>query len=280
MKKLLIIFIAAIATSSFVSCDYDQFESPNYISFEDTSLDLAVQDTESESFEVTLYTANITGDDRTFDVNVDETSTLDPATYAIPETVTVPANSNETTITIDITGEGINNSGDLLVLNLGQEDDLYTGQPLTLNIEKLCDLQAPIGMYNNNSEWFEAEYAVEIEAGAAENEYVVKDLFADGTDITFTINEDFTISVPTQNSSVSATYGQVSVTGRAGSRIQPCSGTISLVLQHTVAAGSFGTFTETFTPMPDSVEEPGDGEEDENTDEDESEGDETGDNEE
>lgn len=259
MKKHLILFLVSISMTFFVGCDYDdEIDPPNYVTFESNSLDLAVHENSSESMDVSVYTGNITGSDRTFSINVDPASTIDPSAYSLPERVTIPANTNEASISIDVTGAGIANEGDVLILKLGEGEGAFTGKGLTLNLNKVCDFERT-GSFNNNSGWFGSEFPVEIVAGSAANQYVVKDLFSEGTDITFTVNDDLSISVPTQNSFVHPRHGQASVTGRPGSKIEPCIGKITLALRHTVAAGSFGTFNEVLTRRVDAGE--GDGSE-------------------
>ncbi len=246
MKKS-ILLLAMFSISLFAGCDYDvELEPLNYVTFDSNELDLSVHEDTSESFDVTVYTSNTTGTDRTFTVNVDESSTLDPGAYTLPASVTVPANSNEVTFTVEVTGSGIDDFGDSLVLSLGKEQGAYTGKSFAIDITKLCDFELT-GDYTNASGWFEAEYPVEVEAGSSANEYVVKDMFEDGTDITFKVNEDSSITVPKQNAWVSATYGQASVEGQTGSKVEPCIGVVTLVLKHTVSAGSFGVASEVLT---------------------------------
>lgn len=246
MKKS-ILYLTMISLLFIVGCNGDdELEPLNYVTLDSTEMDLSVHEDTSESFDVTVYTGNTTGSDRTFTVNVDESSTLDPGAYTLPGSVTVPANSNEVTFTVEVTGSGIDDYGDILILSLGKEQGAYTGHPYVINITKLCDFEIT-GDYSNASGWFEAEYDVEVQAGSSANEYIVKDMFEDGTDITFTVNEDFSITVPKQDAWVSGTYGQASVQGKAGSKVEPCIGTVTLVLDHTVSAGSFGVASEVLT---------------------------------
>ncbi|WP_156879234.1 hypothetical protein [Salinimicrobium xinjiangense] len=205
-----------------------------------------IDENTSGSFDVTVYTATTTGSDRTFTINVDESTTINADSYSLPQTVTVPANTNEVTFTVEVTDNSIGNFGEVLVLELAEEQGLSAGAPLTVDITKICEFE-PVGTFINDSGWFEAEYPVTVEAGASANQYVVKDMFAEGTDVTFTVNADYTVSVPKQNAWVSGTYGQASVTGQTGSKFNPCSREVTLILQHTVAAGSFGTYTELLT---------------------------------
>ncbi len=247
-------FMAVVSTSLFVGCDSeDDFNPPNYVTFGAVTfisdeLSVAVDQNASESVELTVYTTNKTGSARTIGINVDESSTLDPSAYTIPETVTIPANSNEGIITVEITGSGIDNSGDILILSLEKEEGLYTGDPLTINVGKVCQFD-PAGNFVDDSWYWGEEVPAVIVAGANPNQYVVKSPFAEGVDVTFTVNDDLTITVPTQVGWVSGTYGDVSVQGQAGSSVSPCTGTITLVLKHFVSAGSFGTGAEVFTKV-------------------------------
>ena len=252
MKKQFVIMIMAISTV-FVGCQYDDdYTPPNYVTFEAEEMNVPVDENSSASVDVTAYTADVAGSDRTFNISVAESSTINADSYSVPETITVPANSNEVTFTVDFTDNSLSNEGDdVLVLELVEEQGLSAGAPLEINVAKICDFE-PVGTFTNESGWFEAAFPVEVEAGAAANQYVVKDLFAAGTDITFTVNADYTVTVPKQNAWVSGTYGQASVTGRPGSMFNPCSRVVTLVLQHTVSAGSFGTFSEVLTYSPET----------------------------
>lgn len=247
MKKIVLIFLTVLSTSLFVGCSSDdEVTPPNYVTFEAEELNFAIDENTSGTLDVTVYTANTTGSDRTFTINVDESSTINADSYTLPQTVTVPANSNEVTFSIEVTDNSLGDSGEVLILDIADQEGLHRGEPLTVNIAKICEFE-PVGTFINNSGWFEEEYPVTVEAGAAANQYVVKDMFAEGTDITFTVNPDFTVTVPKQNAWVSGTYGQASVTGKAGSKFNPCSRVVTLVLQHTVSAGSFGTYSEVLT---------------------------------
>lgn len=244
--------MAVVSTSFFVGCDSDdEITPPNYVTFGTNSVDLVVNENSSASFDVTVYTANETGSDRTFTINVDESSTLNSEALNMPSTVTIPANSNEATFTVDVTDTNLDNAGETLILTIQGEQGVYTGDPLEVNIARFCEFE-PVGTFLNNSGWFEAEFPVVVEAGSAAGQYVVIDMFEEGTDITFTVNEDLTVTVPTQDAWFhAAQYGQASVTGQEGSGVEPCNGIVTLVLQHTVEAGSFGTASEVLTVQAD-----------------------------
>lgn len=267
MKKHLILLLAAISTS-FVACDYDDVIEPlNYGAFEVNTTSFSVDEDGSASYEVTVYTSNTTGSDRTIALSAAASSTLAADSYDLPATVTIPANSNSGTFTLGLTDNSIDRCGETLVLNLGNET-VDAGNPLSINIINVFPYETA-GVYNNASEFYEAEFPVEIVAGSTANEFIAKDLFAVGTDITFTVNADNSITVPYQDAWVSGTYGQASVEG-TGTLVK-CTGTLTLSVEHTVAAGSFGTYDEVMTKV--TGEEPeGEEPEEEETEEEETEG--------
>tara|TARA_B100000949_G_scaffold191503_1_gene175094 strand:+ start:107 stop:853 length:747 start_codon:yes stop_codon:yes gene_type:complete len=245
MKKTLILF-SFILSVAFVGCDesIDDFTPVNYVTFESGPLEFSVDKDASASYDVHVYAANVEGADRTFSIAVDESSSLTAESFNVPGSVTIPANSNEATFAVELVDNNLSDSGGVLVLSLAGEGESYLGGSLSINVSKICDFD-PVGVYVDSSEFYEADVDVEIVAGSSANVFVAKDLFAAGTDITFTVNADNSISVSKQDAWVSGTYGQAQVEGQDGSKLEPCSGKITLVLEHTVSAGSFGNITET-----------------------------------
>lgn len=134
--------IAAVGLSLFTGCDYDDdYTPPNYVTFASEEREVSVLDTGSETVEVTVFTADVSGSDRSFTVTVDESSTLDPSSYTVPGTVTVPANSNEGSFSVEITGSGVSNDGDVIVLELEEDAELSAGEPLTIDVAKICPFE-------------------------------------------------------------------------------------------------------------------------------------------
>lgn len=156
MKKYLIIFIAVVTTSFFVGCDSDDdFTPPNYVTFGDVTdlsnkLNISVIQDETAVLDLPVFSTRETSSERIFNVVVDEASTLDPSAYTIPETVTVPGSTNEGVINVEINGAGIANEGDVLVLRLEGEQDLFVGDPLIIDLLKVCPYDASpwIGTYD------------------------------------------------------------------------------------------------------------------------------------
>ncbi|MGW1454979.1 hypothetical protein ACWBC2_08280 [Salegentibacter agarivorans] len=138
MKKYLLLFIAAISLT-FVGCNYeDDFNAPNYVTFEDSSSSVGVDLGSSATFDVTVYAGNTVGSDRTIGVMVAEASTLDAAAYTVPGTVTIPANSNEGTLSIEASDLNLGPNGETLILELQPEAGLSVGDPMTITVNQIC----------------------------------------------------------------------------------------------------------------------------------------------
>src|SRR5690606_27855441 len=110
MKKYLILLVAAITTSVFVSCSDDDFTPPAYVTFEGEELNLSVTQNSSASIDVTVYSNNVSGGDRSFDISVDDASTLGAEAYVLPETVTIPGGSNVGTFTVEVSDNNVDDA--------------------------------------------------------------------------------------------------------------------------------------------------------------------------
>lgn len=123
----------------FVGCDFDDDLEPlSYASFERGPLSVGVDIGGTTTKEVTVYTGNIVSSDRTIDITVGESSTLDAAAYSVPATVTIPANSNEGTFTVEVSDVDIAATGETLVLNLVPSEGLSVGSSLSMNVRTVC----------------------------------------------------------------------------------------------------------------------------------------------
>lgn len=144
MKKLTYLLLITISLVVFNSCEDDSINTKdlNYISFEGLTYNFGVALDNSSTRDIKVYSTQITGSDRTFNVKVlTASSTASPAAYTVPSTVTIPANSNVGLLSVNIKDLNIGVSGKKLVLSLESKDDLYTSNPITLNITQLCQDQ-------------------------------------------------------------------------------------------------------------------------------------------
>lgn len=188
MKRFLFIFTAMLTTVLFVGCQYeDDIPEPNYVSFGTTSGSVAVPQNGNGTYDVKLYAANTTGSDRTFNVKVSEASTLGADSYSVPATVTIPANTNEATITVALSDTSISNSGDKLILEIEGSADLYVGDPVTINVTRDCpsDLAGTYSVLTSgqSTDGAAADPVVDLPytvtlAKTGANTYSVSDIFA------------------------------------------------------------------------------------------------------
>ncbi|WP_297093706.1 hypothetical protein [uncultured Draconibacterium sp.] len=137
--KYLFLFVASVFLLNSCETGMPETTDLNYVTFEATSMDLGVVIDGSSDYELFVYTTQIIGTDRTFDITVDlESTTADAAAYSVPATVTVPANSNVGSFVLGLTdlniGEGVD-----IVLNLEVETGVYKGDAMVLSVTQLCE---------------------------------------------------------------------------------------------------------------------------------------------
>jgi hypothetical protein len=138
MKNLKIYAILCIGLLSLNSCK-DEVEAPGtpYASFESYLGDITVAPGVDFNKSISIYTANITGADRTIELTL--SGTLDASSYDAPTTVTIPANTNEGKI--DVTFKDVNLSiveDKTLSIAMNGTADLFVGKSITLNVAKGC----------------------------------------------------------------------------------------------------------------------------------------------
>jgi len=143
--KYLIIFTLSLFVLNSCGDEVDNTEDFNYVSFESAAYTFGVDLNSSNTRDVKVYTTQVTGSDRTFNVTVDLTkSTADPASYILPVSVTIPANTNVGVLSIKITDLNIGEAGKKLVLAFEPAEGLLYGAPITLNIKQVCPLNEVI----------------------------------------------------------------------------------------------------------------------------------------
>ncbi len=139
MKKILNYIIVGILVTFAYSCEEDlPSGSTNYVTFEESPSGLTVDKDATTTKNINVYTGNTTGSDRTFNVMVDASSTL-TASYTVPSTVTIPANSNVGSIAVSVTDDDtLSFVAQTLVLDLQDEASINTGENLVINVTELC----------------------------------------------------------------------------------------------------------------------------------------------
>lgn len=123
----------------------DDDEVINYVSFESTSYKFGVELDGSSSNDIKIYATKTTGADRTYNISVvTDMSSADPASYEVQSSVTIPANSNVGMFTVKISDLNISENGETLVLKIEEQEGLFTGEKIVLNVKQVCPLNEVI----------------------------------------------------------------------------------------------------------------------------------------
>jgi hypothetical protein len=143
MKKFISFTILILSVLVFNSCE-DDATPFDYVGFDAKSFDFGIDIGGENTRDLKVYTTTIASTDRTFNLSViDEDTTADPESYTIPATVTVPANSNEGTISIIARDINITSDGKELALQLSTDLDTFTGQNITILFKQVCPSDTP-----------------------------------------------------------------------------------------------------------------------------------------
>lgn len=157
MKKItniLLLFLAVVALNS-CSEDIPGTEELNYVSLEWNVPKITVEQGESTSATIKVFTTQMLGSDRTFSIEVaEDATTVNSENFTVPESVTVPANSNEGEFTVSVSDNSLGLDPETLSLKIGKNEGVFTSEPLTVTIQKTCtlDLNDFVGTYAGDTE--------------------------------------------------------------------------------------------------------------------------------
>ena len=156
MKKLTTILLLIFSFSAFNNCSDEAVGTKdiNYIAFQVNTPTIIVEKNGSTSPDIHVYTTQVTSSDRIFDIKVVAASTTaNAASYNVPATVTVPANSNDGKLTITVSDINLGVDPVTLSLEFGAKEGLFSGSKTTLTIQKHCALNLNdfVGTYAGNT---------------------------------------------------------------------------------------------------------------------------------
>lgn len=140
MKKFKLILLTVLTVFAFTSCEEEMpaGQNANYITFGKTTYSTGVDAGGTKSFDIPVYTANVVGTDRSFDVTVLTTSTAAAGSYTVPTSVSIPAGSNEGTLTVVITDTNLGIGVNALRLSFAAVEGLSRGANTTLSYVQNC----------------------------------------------------------------------------------------------------------------------------------------------
>lgn len=139
MKQFKLYTLLFLSLALFSSCE-EEVEAPNtaYASFESYfSADVTVTPGENYNKSISVYTANITDTDRT--INLTASGSISAASYTMPMSVTIPANSNEATLDLVFNETDLEIISDkTLTIEMVGSEEMSVGEAITLNVAKGC----------------------------------------------------------------------------------------------------------------------------------------------
>jgi len=143
MKRITFFTLLLLSVFGFDSCK-DHIagtEFINYAAFDTNVPTIIVNKGTSTDADISVYASQITGAERTFDVAVvAANTTANTASYNVPATLTIPANSNKGTITVKAIDNNLGEAPVTLKLKISSSDkDIIIGTDvITLKIQKFC----------------------------------------------------------------------------------------------------------------------------------------------
>lgn len=159
MKTIYKLMMISFATL-LLSCETDPILAPdNYVTFKETykSVSLDVESSVSDEFKV--Y-AGSNSSERSYNLIVDESSTLPSGSYDLPSSVTIPDGTTEGVVefTVNYTDE-FPVTGGVLVLQLEDDANNQLGNSeMTLEVNVTCDNPATVDFvfdgYASEVSWF------------------------------------------------------------------------------------------------------------------------------
>lgn len=140
MKKLKLLFLTLLTVVAFTSCEEEMpaGQGANYITFGKTTYSTGVDVGGTKTFDIPIYTANITGSDRSFDISVLPTSTAAAGSYVVPSSVLVPAGSNEGILSVTLSDNNLGIGVNALRLSFEVVDGLSRGPNTVLSYIQNC----------------------------------------------------------------------------------------------------------------------------------------------
>jgi len=138
MKKIIYLFTTFLSFTVLLNCE-DTYvpESPAYVTFAKLTYSTGVDPGASTTFDIPVYTADIAGTDRTFDLTTDGTGAA-AGSYTVPSSVTIPAGTNEGTITVGLSDVNLGIGVNKVVISFVHADGYTNSKSTTLSYIQNC----------------------------------------------------------------------------------------------------------------------------------------------
>lgn len=203
MKTLKLLFFATIAILTFNSCEQNvEPLGTNYITFSESTFSTGVDVGGTTTLDVTVFTANITGSDRSFEVMVDGSGAA-AGSYTVPSSFTIPGGTNKGTISVELSDTNLGIGVNKIVLDLGVQEGLSIAGPTTISyIQNCTEVTATLDIvfdgYGSETGWTITDSLGGVVASKEAGDYTDGQTSAQesivlcaGRDYTFTITDSF-----------------------------------------------------------------------------------------
>jgi hypothetical protein len=140
MNKIKLFSLLFIGAVLFSSCK-DEVEAPGtaFAAFESYLSDVTVDPGQPLTKTINIFAANTTGSDRAINLVVKSNSTIGAASYTMPTSVTIPANSSKASFDIVFVDAGLDIVQDQVLAVAMESTDFYLGEDIALNVAKGCN---------------------------------------------------------------------------------------------------------------------------------------------
>ena len=112
-------------------------DTPAYVTFAKFEYSTGVDPGGSTTADIKVFTADKTGSDRTFDLTVDGTGAA-AGSYTVPSSVTIPAESNEGTITVALSDVNLGIGVNKVLISFVNKDGYTNSKAVTVNYIQNC----------------------------------------------------------------------------------------------------------------------------------------------
>lgn len=144
MKKYLAILMLGLVV--LYSCDeeplvFDNSGGQTLVNFGVSSIDLPIVIDATGSIDVRIDVSTVSDVDRTYNINVADGTTADPNSYSFPSSITIPAGSYNTVLTIDGSDVNVETTPEQLNLSIDTSTgDFLTDWTLAISVFQICPI--------------------------------------------------------------------------------------------------------------------------------------------
>jgi len=135
-------YLSVFLLISLLSCEEEdslETDLQGFVSFEAAPVLVDIPENTTKTIEVTVAASESVNTDRTFNIVIDEEETTLTSDFNLPESVTIPANSKQTTISVDLTDdESLSFTRQSLTFNFEDEPNTDFGEPVSIEAAQEC----------------------------------------------------------------------------------------------------------------------------------------------